>query len=244
MVRHEMTEDEKMRNEARQVVEKLLNEYWARVVPKAIPPVSGDGVIHQRNYTALAVALNTETVLGKGKRPVRHDTLADIVTALDRQGALEHYPEVVEKIVQVEKKVPLNRKEAHKLAADLTREMNRPGRSPIQGFGPVKDDEPQPPRASQAQLEAQARNDLHENEVMGDVRSLIGMHRNSGSHSATRYEREILTNVMEQGIERGDAADKILEQVQAQQSAMTKWGPQDALKQLRPELFQTKKEQW
>ena len=236
MVRHEMTEDEKMRNEARQVVEKFLNEYWARVVPKAIPPISSDGVIHQKNYGALALALNQETILGKGKRPVRHDVLADIVTALDGQGAFEHFPEVVEKIVQVEKKVPLTRKEALKAAADLTREMNKKDRSPIQGFGPVKDDEPQPPRVTQAQLEAQARNDLRQNEIMGEINASIAQHRGK-SHGATDAERKILEGMRDAGIDAGLDNAVILEQIEAKRNDMVKWDNQRAIREVYAAKF-------
>jgi len=89
----------------------------------------------------------------------------------------------------------------------------------------------------QAQLEAQARHDLRENEVMGDVRSVISGHTHSGSHAATRYEREILTNLMNDGVRKHLSAETILTNVKAKQDVMSKWGPQQALKELCPELF-------
>lgn len=230
----------------RAVLLDFIQNKWALMVPKAVPPFDDeDKIKSEKNFQALAAALNQYTVIGKGNRPVRADVLADIVAALDKGGYLEHYPEVVEKIVEVERKVPLNRKEALKASTDLTRLMNAKDLSPIQGFssGGEKDKESQP-RASREQLEAQAAKDLSDNETMGDVRALIQAHSHSGSHAATKYEREILTSTMNDGIQKGLEPKDIKANVQAEHDAMANWGPQDALKRLRPELFQTKKEQW
>ena len=228
--------DAQMREEAKQIITKFLNEFWQRVVPKAVPPISADGVIHQRNYGAFAAALNAETVLGKGKRPVRHDVLADIVAAIDKQGLLDHFNEAVVRIVEIEKKVAPTRKEAAKAAADLTREMNKKDRSPIQGFGPVKDNEPQPPRATQAQLEAQARNDLRQNEIMGHINASIAQHRGK-SHGATDAERKILQGIRDAGIDAGLDNAVILEQIEAKRNDMVKWDGQRAIREVYAAKF-------
>jgi len=129
--------------------------------------------------------------------------------------------------------MPLTRREEAKHNFNLDKLMNSSG-SPIKGTSEQVANKPFVP---QAQLEAQARHDLRENEVMGDVRALIAGHSHSGSHAATRYEREILTNLMNTGIRQNLSAEKILANVKAKQDAMSKWGPQQALKELRPELF-------
>ncbi len=117
--------------------------------------------------------------------------------------------------------------------------MNR-AESPIKG---INEEFAKQPAASQAQLEAQARHDLGENETMGTVRSVIAGHSHSGSHAATKYEREILTNLMNSGIRKSVPAETILATVKAKQDAMAKWGPQQGLKELRPELFTSQKPQ-
>ena len=141
----------------------------------------------------------------EGKR-IGHDILGEIVLALDQQKLLEHPPAVVERIVEKEVHVPLTRREEAKQNFNLDKLMNR-AESPIKG---INEEIAKEPAATQAQLEAQARHDLNENTVMGDVRSVIAGHSHSGSHAATKYEREILTSTMNDGIRRGISAEKIL----------------------------------
>ncbi len=216
-------------DEVRQIIEYFVEKYWSTYT-RAIPPTENGMKKSNINYVAFGTAVRNR--FNEGKR-IGHDILAEIVLTLDQQKLLEHPPQVAVKEVEKEVHVPLTRREEAKHNFNLDKLMNSSG-SPIKGTSEQVANKPFVP---QAQLEAQARHDLRENEVMGDVRALIAGHSHSGSHAATRYEREILTNLMNTGIRQNLSAEKILANVKAKQDAMSKWGPQQALKELRPELF-------
>jgi len=222
----------------KEIMAFLNSGRWSEVAPRAIPPFDANGQVASAiNYNAFAAAVKRHTIYGTGINPVRADILAQIVLGLDqaKPSHLEHYPQVVERVVEkiVEKTAPLTRREEAKQNFKLDKVMNR-AESPIKG---INWEIAKEPAATQAQLEAQARHDLNENAVMGDVRSVISGHTHSGSHAATKYEREILTNLMNAGIRKNVPAETILANVKAKQDAMSKWGPQQALKELNPQLF-------
>ncbi len=217
--------------EVAQIIEYFIANYWARLVPKAIVPTENGNKRNAINYLNFGTAVRER--FNEGKR-IGHDVLGEIALSLDAAGLLEHHPQVVERIVEVEKKVPLTRREEQKHSFNLNKLMNAPGVDAIKGIG---EQVQRKPVVSEAELAAQATHDLRENEVMGDVRSVISGHTHSGSHSSTRYEREILQNVMTDGIRKNLSAETILTNVKAKQDVMSKWGPQQALKELRPELF-------
>src|SRR5229473_2064978 len=185
---------------------------WSEVAPLAIPPFDANGQVASAiNYNAFAAAVKQHTVYGTGTNPVRPDILSWIVINLDqaKPSHLEHYPQVVERVVAkiVEKIVPLTRREEQKHNFNLEKLMNAPGVEAIKGIG---EQVQKKPVVSEAELAAQARHDLDENAVMGDVRSVISGHAHSGSHAATKYEREILTNLMNAGIRKNNPAETIL----------------------------------
>lgn len=217
--------------ERRAVLVDFINTKWALVVPKAVPPFDeNEQIKSEKNYKALAAALNHYTVIGKGSQPVRADVLADLVAALDKGGYLEHFPETtVEKIVEVEKKVPtpLTRKEAVKASADLTRMMNAKDQSPIKGHGP--DPFSTKPRKSLAETEAQARHDLNENTIMGEINSSIQQHRGK-THGDTDAQRKILARIRDEGIDNNTPNAEILKQIETKRTEMIGWDAQQAIR--------------
>ncbi len=226
------------KEEQRQIITYFFNQkYWERVAPLAIPPVTDDAKMGSViNFKAFFSAIDANVRAGVH---LRHDILSEIVLALDRDKLLEHFPTVVERVVEKLVPTPRTRREEAKQNFNLDKLMNR-AESPIKG---INEEFAKQPAASQAQLEAQARHDLGENETMGTVRSVIAGHSHSGSHAATKYEREILANVMNDGIRKNTPAETILANVKNKQNTMAKWGPQQALKELNPQLFTSQKPQ-
>lgn len=224
------------KKEINEIISYFLSEkYFERMAPQAVPLCNEDGSVRSMiNTKAFFQAVHEQTTAGIGKQRVGHDILGGIVIKLDQDKLLEHYAQTVERVVEVEKPVPLTRRQEAKQNFALDKAMNRDSDSPIKGIGVP---EAKKPAATEAELVAQASHDLQENETMGSVRSVIAGHRNSASHSATRYEKEILTNLMTDGIRKNLPAETILANVKAKQNAMAKYGPQQALKELHPELF-------
>src|SRR5260221_13726154 len=192
------TQQQQSPQEQKQILAQFLEkDYAAKVAPNAIQLVDQNGkIVSKINLNAFAAAVKSETTYGTGKHPVRHDILSEIVLRLDQAGLLEHVPQVVERVVEVEKTVPLTRREEQKHNFNLDKRMNAPGVDAIKG---ASEQTAKKPIISEAELAAQARHDLNENAVMGDIRSVISGHTHRGSHSGTPYEREILTNVMNDG---------------------------------------------
>ena len=176
------TQQQQSPQEQKQILAQFLEkDYAAKVAPNAVQLVDQNGkIVSKINFNAFAAAVKSETTYGTGKHPVRHDILSEIVLRLDQAGLLEHHPQVVERIVEVEKTVLPTRREEQKHNFNRDQQMNR-AESPIKGIG---EQAPKKPVVSEAELAAQARHDLNENAVMADVRRVIAMHSHSGSHAA------------------------------------------------------------
>ena len=237
------TQQQQSPQEQKQILAQFLEkDYAAKVAPNAIQLVDQNGkIVSKINFNAFAAAVKSETTYGTGKHPVRHDILSEIVLRLDQAGLLEHVPQVVERVVEVEKPVPLTRREEQKHNFNLDKRMNAPGADAIKGIG---EQAQKKPVVSEAELAAQARHDLNENAVMGEINSKIAQHAHHGrSHSATSYERKILEGIRDAGIRAGTPNETIAKQIEAKRSEMTRWSAHEALKQLRPELFTSQKPQ-
>ncbi len=237
------TQQQQSPQEQKQILAQFLtHNYAALVAPNAVKFVDENGkVVSKINMQAFANAVKAETIYGTGSRPIRHDILSEIILRLDQAGLLEHVPQVVERIVEVEKAVPLTRREEQKHNFNLDKRMNAPGVDAIKG---ASEQTAKKPVVPQAQLEAQARHDLRENAVMGEINSKIAQHAHHGrSHSATSYERKILEGIRDAGIRAGTPNETIAKQIEAKRSEMTRWSAHEALKQLRPELFTSQKPQ-
>lgn len=207
------------------VLHKFLTDEWTLLSHGAKLPTEEDSV---KNFQAFGRALQEFTVIGKGTKPVRADVLADIVAWLVKENALEYPPQVVEKIVEVEKKVPLTRKEALKAAADLTRQMNDPNRHPVKGRG-EEHEELIKPHASREQLEAQATHDLRENEIAGDIAAAIRQHRGK-THGDTDAQRRILQRIFDEGVNANTPNAEILKQIENKRNEMIRWDAQQAIR--------------
>jgi len=146
--------------EVAQIIEYFIANYWARLVPKAIVPTENGNKKNAINYLNFGTAVRER--FNEGKR-IGHDVLGEIALSLDAAGLLEHHPQVVERIVEVEKPVPLTRREEQKHNFNLEKLMNAPGVEAIKGIG---EQVQKKPVVSEAELAAQARHDLNENSVM------------------------------------------------------------------------------
>lgn len=216
----------------RAILMAFMNDGWSKAAPKAIPPFdkTQKEVANKKNFEIFVTALHDHTVAGEGNKPITAEVLTEIVAAL-YEGTLPikatdgtHYPRL-ERYPDV---VAPTRKETLKAASDLTRQMNAKGLSPIQGFG-TKEKEAQPPRASQAQIEAQARHDLNENSLMGDINSSIQQHRGK-THGDTDAQRKILLRIRDEGIDANTPNAEILKQIEAKRNEMLKWDAQQAIR--------------
>ncbi len=222
--------------EQKQILAQFLTEdYAARVAPNMVRLVDQNGkIVSKINFNAFAAAVKSETTYGTGKHPVRHDILSEIVLRLDQAGLLEHVPQVVERVVEKLVPTPLTRREEAKQNFKLEKQMNR-AESPIKG---INEEVAKKPVVSETELARVAAHDLEQNSIMGEINTKIAIHAHHGrSHSATSFEKKILENIRDAGIRAGLPNEKIDQQIDAKRSEMTKWSPQQALKELRPELF-------
>src|SRR5258706_12416204 len=117
-------------DEVRQIIEYFVEKYWFTYT-RAIPPTEKGMKKSNINYVAFGTAVRNR--FNEGKR-IGHDILGEIVLNLDQQKLLEHPPQVVERIVEVEKQVPLTRKQEARHDFELDRKMNS-GDSAIKGIG-------------------------------------------------------------------------------------------------------------
>jgi hypothetical protein len=221
-------------HERQQILQYFFTKLWPKYFPDLEPLFSDEACLVDRieaRPSKLALMLSLKGMQGEWT----HNRLIAKVAELDAGGLLIHKPKVVERIVEVERPTPLSLAEQAKRDNEAQKRANaNRDDSPIKGYSRP---EAKKPVATTEQLEEQARHDLNENAVMGEVRNSIAQHTHSGSHSGTRYERQILTAIMDQGIRAGTPTEKILAAVNAKRSEMASWKAQDALKQLRPELF-------
>jgi len=116
-------------DEMKQVLQDFLASDWAQLTAGAFLPLKSDSPVNFKNFCEL---LNAETVIGTGTKLVRREVLADIATRLFAQGLLER-PRIVERVVEVEKTVPLTRKQEAKHNFNLDKLMNAPGVDAIKG---------------------------------------------------------------------------------------------------------------
>lgn len=222
----------------KEVLNKFMSDgSFEAICPKVVPIFNADGSTRsQKNFDVFAAALGQHTLLGKGDQPVRADVLASLCAQLRDAGAFQNLPENVERVVEFEKKVAPTRRETLKSDAEMCRKMNDPNVDVIRGRGEIDGRREQKPKATQAQLEAQAKSDLRDNEIMGEVNHSISIHRGK-SHGDTDAQRRILENTRDTAIDENVPAEQIAKQIDALRSEMVNWPAQKAIRLLYADKF-------
>ncbi len=172
-----------------------------------------------------------------GTKPMAAGRIVELIAKLDLAGLWPHVPKQEVKTVTV---APTRREEA-KINHDRDRKLNS-GDSPIKGLS----EDTAKPRATREDILKVAQEDTDNQRISNEVAVKIESHRHHAggrNYSATEHETQILRNIREAGIANGTPWAKINEQIDAKKKEMLTWSTQQALKELHPELFTSKKTQ-